>query len=534
MSNKLINFFNLIKQFDKFWKRANLYYERNEKRTTWIGFIFSILYAFLYFSFFIYKLIRMMKKVDVSVYDTFAHIEKPPSINITNNNFYVGFGLETEEYDPFIDETIYYPKAFFKEGIRNGNEWVWDIKNVELEKCRIENFGESFREKFKTNAIGNLYCLKEVNKTLYGHFSYDTYSFFYIQLFPCKNNTENNNHCKPKEIIDKYLNGNYFCMEFEDVELTPQNYSNPVRPRNQDIYFTVSKKLFQEVHIFFQIINVETDKDIFGLQLEQFINMREDEYLKYHSAYYMNNYIENDIYETDEPFCDITIKLHDQIRIQRRTYPKLINIWGDIGGFMEFIFIIFNLISFFPIDILYETEIVNKLFKFDIENKYIYVKKFQKSKIPIDFQEIYRINGIQDENNTSKYDEIKIKEINTENSSFNDDKIQKKIIESHKQNDNIKLNSNNKLIKCLELYESKIKENNIKIIDNIRINPIFIYLFCFCSRKFKNKNNFLLDKGMEIFIDKMNIFTIFKKSINNEMILNKESIIEIFDLPIKL
>ena len=42
-------------------------------------------------------------------------------------------------------------------------------------------------------------------------------------------------------------------MEFEDVELTPQNYSNPVRPRNQDIYFTVSKKLFQEVHIFFKL-----------------------------------------------------------------------------------------------------------------------------------------------------------------------------------------------------------------------------------------------------------------------------------------
>ena len=41
-------------------------------------------------------------------------------------------------------------------------------------------------------------------------------------------------------------------------------------------------------------------------------------------------------------------------------------------------------------------------------------------------------------------------------------------------------------------------------------------------------------KGMEIFIDKMNIFTIFKKSINNEIILNKEQIIETFDIPISM
>ena len=61
----------------------------------------------------------MFSKIVVSVYDTFAYIEKPPSINLTNNNFYVGFGLEhPETYNPFIDKSIYYAKAFFKEGKR--------------------------------------------------------------------------------------------------------------------------------------------------------------------------------------------------------------------------------------------------------------------------------------------------------------------------------------------------------------------------------------------------------------------------------
>ena len=74
---------------------------------------------------------------------------------------------------------------------------------------------------------------------------------------------------------------------------------------------------------------------------------------------------------------------------------------------------------------------------------------------------------------------------------------------------------------------------NEKIVEKIIINPIKIYLCCFFSRKIKNRNNFLIDKGIEIFTDKMNIFTIFKKSINNEIILNKEPIVEILDIPFK-
>ena len=452
---------NCIKNFDKFGKAANLYYERKEKRTSWIGFIFSIIYIIVYFYIFLYKLLRMLKKVDVSIYDTFAYIEKPPSINLNNNNFYVGFGLETpEKYNPFIDKTIYDAKAFFKEGKRNGGEWKWNTKEIEIVKCNLEYFGENFREKFKTNSIDNLYCLKEINKTLYGHYSYDIYSLFFIQLFPCRNSTENNNHCKPKEIIDEYLNGTYFCMEFEDVELTPQNYSVPTRPRNQDVYWTVGRKLFQEVHIFFQIINIETDKDIFGLNLEQKNNLRKDEYLKYHSTFYMSNYIEDDIYESGKPFCNITIKLHDQIRIQRRAYSKLIPIWGDVGGFMEFVFIVFNLLSFLPIDILYEKEIVNKLFKFDLEKELVYVKKFKKSKLPIDFQELYKNSR---EYNTNIYDGTD--KDKTENTNINsisyDDKI-KNIDYCKTSIDDDKIEISNDVI-TNDDDETKTKKN---IIDN--------------------------------------------------------------------
>lgn len=85
----------------------------------------------------------------------------------------------------------------------------------------------------------------------------------------------------------------------------------------------------------------------------------------------MTNLIEDDIYQTEQAFCNITIKLHDQVRIQRRSYTKLINIWGDVGGVMEVIKMIFNLLSFISLDILYENSILNNILKNDNVDKKI-------------------------------------------------------------------------------------------------------------------------------------------------------------------
>ena len=156
----------------------------------------------------------------------------------------------------------------------------------------------------------------------------------FIELFPCKNTTENNNKCKPIEIIDSYLKGTFVCMEFQDVELTPHNYNYPARARNQDIYSTIGKKLFKEIHIYYQITKIETDLEILGFdELQRLNNVT---YLKHITTKEMANILEDDIYQTGNAFCNITIKLHE-IRIQRRSYSKLFNILGDVGGIMEII-----------------------------------------------------------------------------------------------------------------------------------------------------------------------------------------------------
>ena len=87
----------------------------------------------------------------------------------------------------------------------------------------------------------NLYCFKEMDLALEGHFSYDLYSFFNIQFFPCVNTTEKQN-CKPLEKIDYYLKDTFVSFVFQDIELNPNDYKRPFRPRSADVYTKIGKR----------------------------------------------------------------------------------------------------------------------------------------------------------------------------------------------------------------------------------------------------------------------------------------------------
>ena len=164
--------FGFMNDLDMFGKSVELYYKGKSKKTSVIGLIFTLIYISIFLVFFIYKLVKMMKKAEANFYDTYAYVGKPPSIKLTNENFYGGFALEDPlTYDTFIDEGVYYPKAYFKRGIREGNNWKWSVKELEIERCKLEKFGISFRNNFKNKPLNTLYCFKEMNETLEGHFS---------------------------------------------------------------------------------------------------------------------------------------------------------------------------------------------------------------------------------------------------------------------------------------------------------------------------------------------------------------------------
>ena len=537
--------FKLLNEIDLFGRKPELYYKGNSKRKAWVGKVFTRLYALIYLGFFIYKLIRMIKKVDVTFYETSTYTGETPFIELNNEIFYGGFALaDPYTLQTFVDERIYYPVAYFITGKKERNNWDFISYHVEIEKCKLEKFGSKYIELFKDKNIDNLYCFKEMNTTLEGHITYEKYSYFIIKFFPCVNSSLNNFNCLSPEEIESHLSYALASVLIQDIELTPEKYDDPTKVRTKELTTPVYKNLYKNINSYFHIINIETDHDIIGLDL--FENIHRDKYFKYDDSFIISSLNVNNIFETGEALCDITIQLSEDIITLKRTKTKLIDALGEIGGFMSIILSLFKIFSSFMTRTIYEISIINNLFEFDLDNEQVLLKsdksvklgnKFFKSeeviksyssikllpKNTISIYNLYKNN--QNTHNKIKNDEDSLTKKNLKIESQNIDrpkKIQRRFTQGENNNINNKkdINSNNsEIIRKNEKNQNVIEKRNF--IDNIEVNKLFACFCFFCIKKRKNIKNILIEEGIRIVKEKLDILYLFRKLFRDENVEDK-------------
>ena len=114
----------IIKNLDFFGKEPNLYYKGNQKRTSWLGFVLTVLYIIIYIAFFIYKFDRMVNKVDVTFYETYAFTGEIPSAVLDKEIFGGGIGLVNPMTgENYINNSVYKVTAVYKRGKRIDGVW---------------------------------------------------------------------------------------------------------------------------------------------------------------------------------------------------------------------------------------------------------------------------------------------------------------------------------------------------------------------------------------------------------------------------
>ena len=90
------------------------------------------------------------------------------------------------------------------------------------------------------------------------------------------------------------------------------------------------------------MVIVETDENFIGLNA--FSIFKREKFLRYYDSWVISSPILSETIDDGLPLCEIAVQLADIVLTQRRTFPKLIEILGDVGGTMEFLYTIFNLI----------------------------------------------------------------------------------------------------------------------------------------------------------------------------------------------
>ena len=264
--------------------------------------------------------------------------------------------------------------------------------------------------------------------------------------------------------------------------------------------------------------------------------------------------------QTGEALCNIQLQLTEQMITINRTYTKLLDVLGDVGVLMEFVFSFFKLLSIFLTETLYEKSLVNNLFTFDLDKKIIELKKIQKTKTNFFQNEVENIKPIKSMNKTSSKvslygieDTIKNKnmmndgilsnEVQLNNEpisvvplvpSINSNslirkkkkKIKKrrmtfssrldivseediKIKNEFKSKDEIKIVKISNKSNDLERKNPETEISDRKIIEKIQFSSVFLFFCLFYARKKKNLQNVLIDEGMRMVSQNLDIINIF-------------------------
>ena len=568
------NTFGFIYDIDLFGKEPELYFKGKAKKPSKIGLVFTIIYIILYISFFIYKLIRMIKRTDVTFYDSYAYNDFP-SLKLTNENFYGGFSM-----GGIVDETLYYATATFHSGVKINGIWNYTVTPLDVEICKLEKFGSKYRELFKDQPLDNLYCMTKVNFTLEGYYNLDRYSYISVKVFPCVNQTRDGRACQSYTNIYKFFAANTIEFKMEDNLLNPESYKNPVVPLEKDINSPVFLTVYQKVYSYIQIVFVETDEDLTGLNF--WAKNKIEKYPKYESSMLIAAPGTDKILQTGGAVCDVTMQLAAKILTQRRKYTTLIEVLGDVGGLMEILWSFLNLICSFITEVLYDRSLVNNLFSFDLEKKIVILKnkdfkKNENQNADIKKMETLRINNSLSElkqNNVEVYSKETLKQSNIEFYSkdtlgkYNQTNKKKiRIKKKRKSNDirkrptNLPLNNELQNVEQLNIEKSNsnnsnnleklqnsnnfeisnyIKSDDVPIDKNydnknssnigkadIKLDKIKINSCCLCCiKKDRNLNKYMLEEGVKLFTAKLDIINLFNKIIVVEKMQNSFNIDE--------
>ena len=366
-----------VLDIDMYSKKIGLFYRNKEKITSYFGLTLTALYIIISLAIFIYYTLQTLKHIDLIVYDSTIYSKEIPSVNLNNSDLlYFAFAVEIPSTAArFIDETIYTVKAIFYDSIKNENGTfeMKELRELQIEKCQQEKFGLDYQHLFTKGEFNNSYCISKLDFDLTGGFIYENLSLIRLDIYPCKNSTENSYHCKPQDVIDSFLAGGYFSILLKDIGLDPNNYSHPTLPTLQDLYTTISNKFFRDLILYYEITEIKTDSGIF------FENIQKKRYLKFNKKSETLFIRDQQKYYDGESIIGIQIRLSDNIHIQSREYKKMHSVFATTGGYMQMLNTFFVLLSLIPNKYLYDNLIIGNLFDFDINNNRIINKLYKKN-----------------------------------------------------------------------------------------------------------------------------------------------------------
>ena len=149
-----------LANFDMYSKKICFFYNNHERMSSYYGFFLTLVYIFASLILFLSEIVKALQRKELKVYDTTIYAQEMPIIDIDINQFYFAFGLEyPRSAIRYIDETIYTAKITFFDKQKKNDDFVTVVeKDLDFEKCNVDNFGKEYQNLFVKDELNNSYC----------------------------------------------------------------------------------------------------------------------------------------------------------------------------------------------------------------------------------------------------------------------------------------------------------------------------------------------------------------------------------------
>ncbi|CAK56767.1 unnamed protein product (macronuclear) [Paramecium tetraurelia] len=320
-------------------------------------------------SFFLYLLVinlyTLGQRDNPTSLTTEVYHAQPEYYKFNEQNFTLTFAIQSPDYATYIDESVYVVEAQITtkktKTVDSQKIDEWTSQELPLTSCTPELIRQvELQEYFSHLNLPTNYCIdwNRINELiLEGTFDSQSYSFIQLQFKMCNKQTKKTKECKSRDEIKQLLEQNYFSLQMSSYVVDVKNEEEPFKPKGEDIFTTISSKIFKEISFYMQPITVFTDLGLITEDNEIHKTLR----YKRHTE--MIDLNQSDL------IMNVVIRL-DQIEQQYyRSYTKIQFILSQMGGLWQVFFTIAFLIQK-PINMLsYYVRILNSLFEFEQEKK---------------------------------------------------------------------------------------------------------------------------------------------------------------------
>ena len=283
----------------------------------------------------------------------------PGYINITNDNFFMAFGMKNITSGDFIiDESIYVPVV----SIISKNKsmlWLNNVTKVTIGPCEDSDKPTTgnLAGYFSINPIQGMYCIKDYYPVeMIGSEDSLYYEYISMNLNMCNNTAQNN--CKPAVEVENFINQNEFVVMMTSFDVDPLSYETPFDQHGSFLSIPTNTFLLALMELSFQYLFVSTDDGV----VFQNENTQRGISQSAQQIYY-------DQRNDGDPFLQLIFNLDKVYKVYQRTYAKLQEVLANTGGAIQII----TLLSFFLsqpfVYFNFYRDLGNEYFEFEVPTK---------------------------------------------------------------------------------------------------------------------------------------------------------------------